>query len=159
MDTPDPDSFSPTDFDASTFQGPDFQAIVLLADSAQVADGKLYILGGGLSVIGPRPQATAIALRLAVPWDQANVKHDWRLELTDQDGRQVSINDKPVSVAGQFEAGRPAGVAPGTQLWVPLAINFGAMPLAAGQRFTWRLFVNDATSEGWSATVTVRGPG
>ena len=39
------------------------------------------------------------------------------------------VREKPVSIAGQFEAGRPAGVAPGTQLWVPLGLNFGAIPL------------------------------
>ena len=45
---------------------------MLLADSAQVADRKLYVLGGGLSVIGPRPQPMGVAIRIEVPWDRAN---------------------------------------------------------------------------------------
>ncbi|MGI9607369.1 MAG: DUF6941 family protein [Acidimicrobiales bacterium] len=138
------------------FNPPAFQAIVLMADSVQVAEGKLFILGGGLGVIGPRPQHISVAVRIAVPWDQANVKHDWRLDLTDEDGRPVLVREKPVSLAGRFEAGRPAGVPPGTALWVPLGINFGAVPLPRGKRYTWKLYINDATSETWSATFAVR---
>lgn len=129
----------------------------MMADAVQVSDGKLFILGGGLAVIGPRPQQISVAVRIAVPWDQANVRHDWRLDLMDEDGHPVPVRDKPVSIAGRFEAGRPAGAAPGTQLWVPLGINFGAVPLPTGRRYTWQLFINDATSETWTAQFSVRG--
>ena len=128
----------------------------MMADAVQVSDGKLFILGGGLGVIGPRPQQISVAVRIAVPWDQANVKHDWRLDLMDEDGHPVLIRDKPVTIAGQFEAGRPAGVAPGTTLWVPLGINFGAVPLPRGRRYTWQLFINDHTAATWNAPFTVR---
>lgn len=138
------------------FNPPAFQAIVLMADAVQVAEGKLFILGGGLGVIGPRPQHIAVAVRIAVPWDQANVKHNWRLDLVDEDGHSVTVREKPVSIAGQFEAGRPAGVAPGTQLWVPLGLNFGAMPLIGGHRYAWQLSINDATTETWNAAFSVR---
>ena len=127
-----------------------------MADSVQVADGKLFILGGGLGAIGPRPQNVAVAVRIGVPWDQANVKHDWTLDLIDEDGRQVMVREKPVSLTGQFEAGRPAGVAPGTQLWVPLGLNFGAIPLPGGRRYTWRLSINGETAEHWKASFAVR---
>jgi hypothetical protein len=138
------------------FNPPAFQAIVLMADAVQVSDGKLFILGGGLGVIGPRPQNIAVAVRIAVPWDQANVKHQWKLDLIDEDGRPVTINNKSIAIAGQFEAGRPAGVAPGTALWVPLGLNFGAIPLPGGKRYTWQLSINDATAETWNATFAVR---
>lgn len=138
------------------FSPPLFRAIILMADAVQVTDGKLFILGGGLGVIGPRPQQISVAVRIGVPWDQANVKHRWRLDLTDEDGRQVAARDKPISLNGQFEAGRPAGVAPGSELWVPLGINFGAVPLPRGKRYTWRLYLNDETSETWTASFSVR---
>ena len=44
---------------------------MMLADSAQVSEGKLFILGGGWSVTGP-PAPSAIALHVEVPWDQTN---------------------------------------------------------------------------------------
>ena len=138
------------------FNPPAFQAIVLMADAVQVADGKLFILGGGLGVIGPRAQHIAVAVRIAVPWDQANVKHNWRLDLIDEDGHPVLVREKPVSIAGQFEAGRPAGVAPGTQLWVPLGLNFGAIPLPGNRRYTWQLSINDETNQTWSAAFSVK---
>ncbi|MDW3178391.1 MAG: hypothetical protein R8J94_13450 [Acidimicrobiia bacterium] len=138
------------------FNPPAFRAIILMADAVQVNDGKLFILGGGLGVIGPRPQHVSVAVRIAVPWDQANVKHQWRLDLTNEDGHAVTVRDKPISLNGQFEAGRPAGIAPGSELWVPLGINFGALPLPRGQRFVWRLFINDETSDSWTASFSVR---
>ncbi len=139
-----------------TFSPPAFRAIILMADAVQVTDGKLFILGGGLGVIGPRPQHISIAARIGVPWDQANVKHEWGVALNDEDGHPVTIGDKPVGLNGKFEAGRPAGVAPGSELWVPLGINFGALPLERGRRFTWRLSINGDTSDQWIATFSVR---
>lgn len=138
------------------FNPPAFRAIVLMADAVQVNDGKLFILGGGLGVIGPRPQQVSVAVRIGVPWDQANVKHQWRLDLTDEDGHAVIVRDKPISLNGQFEAGRPAGIAPGSELWVPLGINFGALPLPRGKRFAWRLFINEETTDNWTASFSVR---
>jgi hypothetical protein len=40
---------------------------MMLADAAQVANGKLFILGGGWSVTGPEPSPSAIVLKIAVP--------------------------------------------------------------------------------------------
>ena len=46
-----------------------FKATLLLADSAQVAEGKLYIIGGGWTVIG-LGTPSAVAVYVSVPWDQ-----------------------------------------------------------------------------------------
>ena len=56
---------------------------MMLADAAQVANGKLFILGGGWSVTGPEPSPSAIVLKIAVPWDQANKSHHLLLSLID----------------------------------------------------------------------------
>lgn len=140
------------------FDGPDFEVVMLLADSAQVADGKLYVLGGGLQAIGPHPQPVGIGLLIYVPWDRSNMKHDWKIELLDEDGIPVLHNDLPVIVAGQFEAGRPPGSQPGTPLLVPLAINFSALPVKPGQRFSWRLAINDTTEPNWQVSFRVQPP-
>lgn len=128
---------------------PAVRVTMLLADSAQVADGKLYILGGGITAMGPRPQPIGVAIRIEVPWDRANVAHTWRLDLLDEDGHPLTVRDKPLVVHGRFEAGRPAGLKPGTPLSVPLAINFPAMPVTPGKSYTWQLSIDDTTHVDW----------
>jgi hypothetical protein len=140
---------------------PSVKVTLLLADSAQAVDGKLYILGGGWSIIGPEPTPTAIAIKLEVPWDQANRKHAWRLELIDQDGEPVTApgpdgEPRPVEITGEFELGRPAGLKPGTPLDLPLAINLGPLPLPPGGRFVWRLSIDGESDEDWQVAFSTR---
>lgn len=128
----------------------------MLADAAQAVEGKLYILGGGWSITGPQPTAMAIALKLEVPWDQANRRHRWQIELLDGDGLLVQLSVMPngghlqtVHIQGELEVGRPAGLPPGTALDVPMAINIGPLPLPPGQRFVWKLTIDEETREDW----------
>ena len=134
---------------------------MLLADFAQVVQGKLYIMGGGWSVTGPQPQPSAVALKIEVPWTQTNRRHEFKLELLDADGRAVVLpgpeGEKPVIMAGQFEVGRPPGVSPGTPIDMPLALTMGPLPLMGG-RYLWKLSINNATKEEWEAAFTVRPP-
>ena len=135
---------------------PTLRVTMLLADSAQVADRKLYVLGGGVSVIGPRPQPMGVAIRIEVPWDRANVPHQWRLDLLDEDGHPVMINEQPLVVHGRFEAGRPAGLKAGTPLSVPLAITFPTLPVQPGNSYTWQLSIDEATHVDWRQSFHVR---
>ncbi|MEZ5143640.1 MAG: hypothetical protein R2726_14145 [Acidimicrobiales bacterium] len=138
------------------FDQPLARVTMLLADSAQVADGKLYILGGGISQLGPQPQPAALALLIEVPWDRADVVHDWKLELLDEDGMPVMAGEMPVLVGGQFEAGRPADAVPGAPLAVPLAINFSALPVEGGRSYQWRLAIDDTVEPDWQVRFTAR---
>lgn len=138
--------------------GIDLHVTVLLADAAQVADGKLFILGAGVSSIGAGPQPLGVAILIDVPWDRANIRHLWQLELVDEDGNPVMSGDRPVLVGGDFEAGRPAGLQPGTPLTVPIAVNFSGLPVQPGHAYQFRLAI-DGTAEGdWSARFSVRLP-
>jgi len=137
-------------------QPPTVRVTMLLADSAQVADGKLYILGGGITAMGPRPQPVGVAIRIEVPWDRANVPHAWRLDLLDEDGHPLMVREKPLVVHGRFEAGRPAGLKPGTPLSVPLAINFPAVPVTPGKSYTWQLSIDGRTHVDWRQSFHVR---
>jgi hypothetical protein len=58
------------------------KATLLLADYAVVSDGKLTIVGGGWSQTGPEPAAFGIGLLIQVPWDQANTRHAFSVELS-----------------------------------------------------------------------------
>ena len=124
----------------------DWSVVALLCDSAQVADGKLFILGGGWSLTGPGPFVHSLALKLDVPWDQANTKHKFSAVLSTEDGEPVRIGDEAeeIRLDTQFEVGRPPGVRPGTPLEFPLAVNFGPMELPPGGRYVW-LFLVDET--------------
>jgi hypothetical protein len=133
---------------------------MLLADYAQVADGKLTIVGGGWSVTGPMPVPFAIAILFEVPWDQANVKHRFRLDLLDSDGHvvfaQTDEGEEPVVIEGEFEAGRPPGLKPGTPLDVPIAINLPGPPVEPGGRYEWRLTVNGGGDADWRLPFSTR---
>lgn len=128
---------------------------MMLADSAQVADGKLFILGGGVSVIPAGPQPVALAMIIEIPWDRANIRHNWKIELLDEDGAPVMAGDLPVLVGGEFETGRPPGLSPGTPLAIPLAINFAALPVEADTTYLWRLAINDTSEPEWQRRFTV----
>ena len=134
---------------------------MLLADSAQEVGGKLYILGGGWSITGPEPVPMAIALKLEVPWDRTNVQHSLLLELLDEDGDPFMVDGPdedqvPLQVTGQFEAGRPPGIKPGTPIDSALAVNFGPLLLEPGRRYQWRLSIDDETDEDWTLGFSTR---
>jgi hypothetical protein len=137
---------------------------MLLADYAQVADGKLTIVGGGWSITGPDAVQFGIALLVQVPWDQANARHVMRLELLDADGNPVVAEpgegeepSPPVVFLDDvpFEVGRPAGLKPGTPLDFPVAINSTPLELAPG-RYEWLLTIDGRSDEDWRLAFTVR---
>ena len=121
----------------------------MLADSAQVSEGKLHILGGGWSVTGP-PAPSAIALLVEVPWDQTNRRLEWRLELVDSDGYPVMTPDgeggeNPIVMGGEFEVGRPPGTPQGAPIGLPVALNLSPLPLEGGPPL--RVAVHDRRRE------------
>jgi hypothetical protein len=129
---------------------------LLMADAVQVSGGKLHVLGGGLSAIGPDPQQAAVAVLMLIPWDRANIAHQWRLEVLDEDGVPVMAGDRPMGVSGTVEAGRPAGALPGAPLPVPIAINFPQLRLPGGRSYIFRLSVDETTQPHWSVRITAR---
>jgi hypothetical protein len=133
---------------------------MLLCDSAQVADGKLYVLGGGWSLIGPDPTPTAIALKIDVDWIEADRTHHWELFLVDEDGQSVVAETpdgtQPIEVRGDFEVSRPAEIRVGSPIDVALALNFGPLPLRAGARYTWQLTIDGENSDDWSLSFSTR---
>jgi len=137
------------------------QVTMLLADFAQVSDGKLNVIGGGWSMTGPQPVPFGIAILIRVPWDQANHRHVMRLVLIDADGAPVTVETEdgtePLVFFDdvEFEVGRPAGVKPGTPLDLPLAVNSGPLPLEPGV-YEWRLTIDGLGDDDWRLPFTVR---
>jgi hypothetical protein len=133
------------------------RATLLLADAAQAVEGKLYVLGAGWSVTGPQPAPIAIALKLDVPWDQANTRHRWRLELVDADGEPVSLGESgAVFIEQEFEVGRPPGVKPGTSLDYVVAMNITPLPLEPGRQYAWTLTIDGDGRDDWRLPFSTR---
>jgi hypothetical protein len=133
---------------------------ILLADAAQAIDNKLYVLGGGWSVTGPDPSPSALAIALKVPWDEANRRHDLRVELIDSDGHPITVGSpedaRSVVIESNFEVGRPPGLRPGTPIDLALAINLGPVPLTPGGRYEWRLSIDGESEAHWHAAFSTR---
>lgn len=97
---------------------------MLLADAAQESGGKLYVLGGGWSIVKRSgPMSMALAIKIEVPWADANARHEIVAELLNEDGAQAVSNGRPVRMEGALEVGRPAGIPAGTALDAPLALT------------------------------------
>lgn len=99
---------------------------LMLADAAQVVGNKVYVLGGGWDVLSvltgfPIQQQCAVAVSVKVPWNETNQRHTVEVEGLSE---QPSTEDPKsmFKVEGQFEVGRPAGIRPGQDQRIQLAI-------------------------------------
>jgi hypothetical protein len=133
---------------------------LILADAAQVANGKVSMLGAGWSITtSPTPPSAVVGL-LKVPWDRANQRLPLHLVLVDTDGHPVrQMNpatgaEQPLEFQATIEVGRPPGLQPGTPLDSPFAVPVPPLPLQAG-RYTWRLEVGGDLAD---ASFTVSPP-
>jgi hypothetical protein len=65
----------------------------LLADSAQVSEGKTYILGGGVSILHrtqfPAPLGITLVLQLTYERTEIEQPHELRVVVMDADGNPV----------------------------------------------------------------------
>jgi len=145
---------------ASSITSADVHVTMLLCDAAQVAEGKLYILGGGWSITGPGPVPSAIAIKIEVDWHEADRPHHWELFLEDADGRPVLVDTpegaQPVEVRGEFAVEKPAGIPEGAPIDVALAVNLGPIPLEPGARYSWRLVIDGNALPGASVAFSTR---
>jgi hypothetical protein len=108
-------------------------ATVVLADGAQVAEGKLYVLGGGWTRLRANaPAPVSLGIIIHVPWDSTNHQITLNVDLLDDDGEKVLVEGNEVAAAGQFEVGRPPGMKPGEPLNFPMALNFNGLALDEG---------------------------
>ncbi len=138
----------PRDWGLAASADTDMRATLLLADAVQASEGKLYLLGGGWSFTGPVVGPMGVAALVEVSWHEANMPHEFRLELQTPDGHPAPVGDdnEPLTITGNLEVGRPAGHPQGVPFNVPLAFNFGPLPLQPGQRFVWAFFLDAAAT-------------
>ena len=140
-----------------------WKVTMLLADYAEAINGKLYVMGGGWSIAGPFPSPSALAIKIEVPWNDTNQKHELKVELLDGDYNPVLVptpaGNAALIVNGNFEVGRPPGIIVGSPLDVPFAFNIGAIPLEPSRRYIWRLSIDGRTDENWEVAFSTRPSG
>ena len=133
---------------------------MMLADHAVVAEGKLYVNGGGWSVRPADPVPMYLALKFDVPWDLAARPIPIELRLLDEDGRQVvqpaPTGDQAVLVAATLQVQRPAGLPPGAPIDAALAVGVPPFGLPPGRRFSWRLTVDGLGRSDWVVEFATR---
>jgi hypothetical protein len=135
---------------------------MLLADAAQVADGKLNILGGGWSVCGPGPTPMALAIKLEIPPSQTRRKHDWSVVLLDDKDEPVLLlapdgQRSIVAIQGQIERiWTPESMPPGTPTHLAFAINMAPLPLEPSSHYAWQLSIDNKTRREWRVSFSTR---
>ena len=96
---------------------------LILADSAEVVNNKLYLLGGGWDSITvnsafPVVHPCAVATAFSVPWNETNQPRNVEIEIVTEDGESRAKIDAKV------ETGRPAALPRGQSQRVQFAVRF-----------------------------------
>ncbi|GIU91997.1 MAG: hypothetical protein KatS3mg011_0903 [Acidimicrobiia bacterium] len=98
----------------------------LLADSVQVVQGKLYVLGGGWDTLfvpdfPARHPALGIGLRVRVPWSWTDRVLVIGVDLQDEDGNRV-LPSPPLAQGVKVK--RPVGIPEGSDIGVARSFTF-----------------------------------
>lgn len=121
----------------------------MLADYAQVADGKLTVVGAGWTQTGPVPGPFAIAALLAVPWTAISASYQLCFELIDQDGYPVMIDQGlPLRIEAGLDVDVSASPHAGEPAVIPFALNMPPLPLGGGA-YSWVFSVDGQSDESW----------
>jgi hypothetical protein len=102
---------------------------LLVADRAEVVNGKLYLMGGSWDRIGPSSfphrMLLGIALGVRIPFAHTDDQHTVAIELHHEGTRLVGFE-------ARLTTGRPPGMA-GMDMLVPMAFNIPVAIPAGGQ--------------------------
>ena len=94
---------------------------LLLTDSGEALNGKLYALGAGWNMLRfpelPHEWGFGVAMALDVPWDQTNRRYSLEMRVDDPDGQPLG---EPFTA--DVEVGRPPGAIPGSDQRVVFAV-------------------------------------
>jgi len=138
-----------------------FAIDAMLCDSAVVADGKLYVQGGGWNVITTarfpfRVNRIGLAAIVDVPWTETNRMHQLEISLITEDGEAISIGrpsrdasgevKRASTIVAEFNVGRPPHVPIGDSQPIPIALNLDGLEFSAPGPYAF-LFMIDGNEE------------
>lgn len=121
----------------------------ILGDYASIADGKMYLQGGGwerltVNTAFPARRMIGIAQSILVPWEDTNIPIKLEIEIQSADGASI------VKGANEVKVGRPPDHPPGMPIRVMSATNLGIEFKEAG---SYRI-VSKINGEDETATLT-----
>ena len=124
---------------------------VILCDWAQAINGKLYIMGAGWSrVVSTIPFNLGVAIIIKIPWTATNQKHELQFSVLDGDGTLMSFQGAtgvaPIQIKGEFGAGRPMDIKPGSDIDATLGFSIGPIILPPND-YVCELQINGAIVE------------
>jgi Family of unknown function (DUF6941) len=101
----------------------------LLADAAQVSEGKTFILGGGVTILWrpqfPAPLGVVLVAQLTYHRSEADTEHALKVQVIDADGNAILPE-----IQAELHVGGPApGIPPNVPLGVPIIITFPPLPV------------------------------
>lgn len=126
-------------------QARELKADILLCDYAEEVNGKLYVMGGGWSrLFTPnQPSNMALAVKLTIPWNEANRLREIAVRLFNEDNEPVpNEQGETIELLGSMDVGRPPGLRPGSNLDATFALQFRNINLDPGGYF-WELRVGE----------------
>jgi hypothetical protein len=139
---------------------------LIVADHAAVAEGKLFINGGGWNSVNlmqiPSPIGFSVALIISVPWAQAEQNHTLAVELQGPRGELMAlgadqVGDPVTEIRGNFSVGRPPHVVPGEDIVIPVALAVATNIMEAGP-YRLVVLVDDIPEADWSIRVQQTPP-
>ena len=115
----------------------------MLADSAQVQNGKLFILGGGFDTISVRSlpavhRSLTLAMVAEVEPDERQRDLELLITLIDEDGAPVGVEAK-----GRLRVGAPPNLPPGSSSIVPIVSPFHNITFSEAKGYTFVVSLED----------------
>ncbi len=132
---------------------------LMLGDFARVSEGKLDLLGAGWKLTGPEPSTFGVGIVLEAAPGEFGRTHTLVLELVDEDGQLVPIpgaEDPLFRLEGEIQIVPPPGQPPALPVVMPLGFNAANVPLPAGRRLEFRLWLDRETKESWTLAFWTR---
>ncbi|MCL1599530.1 MAG: hypothetical protein M3094_10115, partial [Actinomycetia bacterium] len=116
----------------------------MLADAAQVQNGKLYVLGGGYDTISVTAvpavhRNISLAMVAEVGPDERQRDLDLMITLLDEDGNPVGVEAK-----GKLRVGAPPNLPPGSPSVVPIVSPFHNITFPEAKGYAFIVTLNDA---------------
>lgn len=136
-----------------------FTVDAMLCDSAVVAEGKLYVQGGGWNMLSTQQfpflqPRVGLAVVIGVPYTETNRLHHLDVKLESEDGELVPLGPampdpeepgtmhRATGVAAQFNVGRPPLLQPGDRQSLPFAINLDQLAFAVPGAYSFTLSID-----------------
>ncbi len=115
----------------------------MLADAAQVQNGKLYVLGGGFDTISVRSVPAghpnlSLAMVAEVGPDEHQRDLDLLITLLDEDGNPLGVEAK-----GRLRVGAPPNLPPGSPTIVPIVTPFHNITFPEAKGYAFVVTLND----------------